>query len=86
MEQLIWWIVVILAGILIVCWMFSLIDDHHTSKGLMWKIDERLSKLEWKETQRTTVHPELDPLKMEKRISDLEEAIYGLGVKFEDIP
>ena len=86
MEQLIWWIVVILAGAFIVRWMFSLIDGHSTSKGLVGEIDERLSKLEWKETQRTTVHPELDPLKMEKRISDLEEAIYGSGVKFEDVP
>lgn len=85
MEQLIWWIVVILAGIFIVCWMFSLIDGHHVSKGLVGSIDERLSKLEWEETQRTTVHPELDPLKMEKRISNLEEVIYGPGVKFEDV-
>lgn len=85
MEQLIWWIVVILAGIFIVCWMFSLIDGSHASKELVWNVDERLRKLEWKETQRTTVHPELDPSKMEKRISDLEEAIYGPGVKFEDV-
>lgn len=79
------WFIAIVVGVFCVWAVFDFMRDKYVTNDMFLELDKRLLRIEWEKAQQS-LRPELDLAKVEKRVTDLEEAIYGSGVKFEDVP
>lgn len=72
-------------GVFCVWAVFDFMRGKYATNDMFMELDKRLRRIEqWKAQQ--ALYLELDLSKVEKRVTDLEETIYGSGVKFEDVP
>ena len=79
------WFIAIAAGVFCVWAVFDFMRGKYATNDMFMELDKRLRRIErWKAQQ--ALYLELDLTKVEKRVTDLEETIYGSGVKFEDVP
>lgn len=79
------WFIAIVVGVFCVWAVFDFMRDKYVTNDMFLELDKRLLRIEWEKAQQS-LRPELDLAKVEKRVTDLEETIYGSGVKFEDVP
>lgn len=79
------WFIAIVVGVFCVWAVFDFMRDKYVTNDMFLELDKRLLRIEWEKAQQS-LRPELDLAKVEKRVTDFEEAIYGSGVKFEDVP
>lgn len=79
------WFIAIVVGVLCVWAVFDFMRGKYATDDMFLELDKRLRRIEWEKAQQS-LRQELDLAKVEKRVTDLEETIYGSGVKFEDIP
>lgn len=79
------WFIAIVVGVFCVWAVFDFMRDKYVTNDMFLELDKRLLHIEWEKAQQS-LRPELDLAKVEKRVADLEEIIYGSGVKFEDVP
>ncbi len=79
------WFVATAVGVFCVWAVFDFMRGKYATDDMFLELDKRLRRIEWEKAQQS-LRPELDLVKVEKRVTDLEETIYGSGVKFEDVP
>lgn len=79
------WFIAIVVGVFCVWAVFEFMRGKYATNDMFMELDKRLRRIEWEKAQQS-LRPELDLTKVEKRVTDLEETIYGSGVKFEDVP
>ena len=78
------WFIFIVVGVFCVWAVFDFMRGKYATNEMFMELDNRLRRIEqWKAQQ--ALYLELDLTKVEKRVTDLEETIYGPGVKFEDV-
>ena len=78
------WFLSIVVGVFCVWAVFDFMRGKYATNEMFMELDKRLRRIEqWKAQQM--LYLELDLTKVEKRVTDLEETIYGSGVKFEDV-
>ena len=78
------WFISIVVGVFCVWAVFDFMRGKYATNEMFMELDNRLRRIErWKAQQ--ALYLELDLTKVEKRVTDLEETIYGPGVKFEDV-
>ena len=79
------WFIATAAGVFCVWAVFDFMRGKYATNDMFMELDKRLRRIEqWKAQQM--LYLELDLTKVEKRVTDLEETIYGSGVKFENVP
>lgn len=79
------WFIATAAGVFCIWAVFDFMRGKYATNDMFMELDNRLRRIErWKAQQ--ALYLELDLTKVEKRVTDLEETIYGSGVKFEDVP
>ena len=79
------WFIAIVVGVFCVWAVFDFMRGKYATDDMFMELDKRLRRIEWEKVQQS-LRPELALTKVEKRVTDLEETIYGSGVKFEDVP
>ena len=79
------WFIATAAGVFCVWAVFDFMRGKYATNDMFMELDKRLRRIERGKAQQS-LYPELDLTKVEKRVTDLEETIYGSGVKFEDVP
>lgn len=72
------------AGVFCVWAVFDFMRGKHATNDMFMELDKRLRRIEVVKAQQS-LYLELDLSKVEKRVTNLEETIYGSGVKFEDV-
>ena len=78
------WFIATAAGVFCVWAVFDFMRRKYATNEMFMELDKRLRRIEqWKAQQM--LYLELDLTKVAKRVTDLEETIYGSGVKFEDV-
>lgn len=75
------WFIVTAAGVFCVWAVFDFMRRKYATNDMFMELDKRLRRM-----VQQSLCTELDLTKVEKRVTDLEETIYGSGVKFEDVP
>lgn len=84
LKVFLWFISIIVGGFCI--WVvFDFMRGKYATNDMFMELDKRLRRIELEKAQQS-LRPELDLTKVEKRVTDLEETIYGSDVKFEDVP
>lgn len=78
------WFIAIAAGVFCVWAVFDFMRGKYATNDMFMELDKRLRRIEVVKAQQS-LYLELDLSKVEKRVTDLEETIYGSGVKFEDV-
>ena len=78
------WFIVTAAGVFCVWAVFDFMRGKYVTNDMFMELDKRLRRIEVVKAQQS-LYLELDLSKVEKRVTDLEETIYGSGVKFEDV-
>lgn len=71
-------------GVFCVWAVFDFMRGKYATNDMFMELDKRLRRIEVVKAQQS-LYLELDLSKVEKRVTDLEETIYGSGVKFEDV-
>ena len=79
------WFISIIVGVFCVWSVFDFMRGKYATNDMFMELDKRLRRIELEKAQQS-LHQELDLTKVERRVTDLEETIYGSGVKFEDVP
>ena len=79
------WFIATSAGAFCVWAVFDFMRGKYVTNDMFMELDKRLRRIEREKAQQS-LYPKLDLTKVEKRVADLEETIYGSGVKFEDVP
>ena len=79
------WFIATAVGVLCVLAVFDFMRGKYATNDMLMELDKRLRRIEQEKAQHS-LYPELDITKVEKRVTNLEETIYGSGVKFEDVP
>ena len=74
------WFTVTAAGVFCVWAVFDFMRGKYATNDMFMELDKRLRRM-----VQQSLYTELDLTKVEKRVTDLEETIYGPGVKFEDV-
>ena len=74
------WFIVTAAGVFCVWAVFDFMRGKYATNDMFMELDKRLRRM-----VQQSLYTELDLTKVEKRVTDLEETIYGPGVKFEDV-
>lgn len=67
-------------GVFCVWAVFDFMRGKYATNDMFMELDKRLRRI-----AQQSLYLELDLSKVEKRVTDLEETIYGSGVKFEDV-
>lgn len=75
------WFIVTAAGVFCVWAVFDFMRGKYATNEMFMELDKRLRRI-----AQQSLYLELDLSKVEKRVTNLEEKIYGSGVKFEDVP
>ena len=75
------WFIATSAGVFCVWAVFDFMRRKYATNDMFMELDKRLRRM----AQRS-LYTESDIAKVEKRVADLEETIYGSGVKLEDVP
>lgn len=74
------WFIATAAGVFCVWAVFDFMRGKYATNDMFMELDKRLRR-----KAQQALYLELDLTKVEKRVTDLEETIYGPGVKFEDV-
>lgn len=74
------WFIVTAAGVFCVWAVFDFMRGKYATNDMFMELDKRLRRM-----VQQSLYTELDLTKVEKRVTDLEETIYGSGVEFEDV-
>lgn len=75
------WFIATAAGVFCVLAVFDFMRRKYATNDMFMELDKRLRRI-----AQQSLYTELDITKVEKRVADLEETIYGSSVKFEDVP